>query len=317
MRALTTRKRFLGGVTLFALAIGGAACQETPTANVNTNTTVNGNTQVTQTTMNVNAPVAPTEGSVINAREPDKYRATFVLTAQTEGGQQAIAIPQISANVARNGSDRRLEFKLPSGEQIVYLDRADKRYIITPARKQYAELTAESTGFEIQRIMTPGQLVSYLEKQRGYERVGEETLNGRTAEKYRYAATAKTNSQAGDVKSETFVYVDKETGLPLRSELTMAATGDTQNAPKGLRALAEMRDIQTDVDPSLFEVPPAGMTKVEPEQVRQQVDAVGRAVAAIIGSLLNNMNSGGGASTTTVTTTTAASPSPTATVTPR
>jgi hypothetical protein len=156
--------------------------------------------------------------------------------------------------------------------------------------------------------MTPGQLVSYLEKQKGYERVGEEQMNGRTAEKYRYAGTAKTGTQAGDIKSEAFVYVDKETGLPLRAELYSEATGNVQGA-KGAKVVAEMRDIQTNVEPSLFEVPP-GLKQVTPEQVRQQIDALTATVAAVVRALLSNMGAQGSTTTTVTTTTTTPSPSP-------
>ena len=156
--------------------------------------------------------------------------------------------------------------------------------------------------------MTPGQLVSYLEKQKGYERVGEEQINGRTADKYRYAGTAKTGTQAGDIKSEAFVYVDKETGLPLRAELYSEATGNVQGA-KGAKVIAEMRDIQTNVDQTLFEVP-QGLNKVTPEQVRQQIEMLTASVTAVVKVLLNNMGSQGTTTTTVTTTTTSPSPSP-------
>ena len=125
------------------------------------------------------------------------------------------SVSQLSAEVAKSGNDRRLSFKLPDGSDLVYLEKAGVQYGIAPARKQYAELTPEATGFQLQRLMTPGQLVPYLERLRGIEFVGEEPLAGRTALKYRYARTAQTQTSAGEVKTESFVYVDKDTGLPL------------------------------------------------------------------------------------------------------
>ncbi|HYY56416.1 MAG TPA: hypothetical protein VE842_03735, partial [Pyrinomonadaceae bacterium] len=191
---------------------------------------------------------------------------------------------------------------------------ADKHYVISPTRKQYAELTPEATGFEIQRLMTPGQIVKFLEKQRGYERVGEEPLNGRTAEKYRYANTTTTGTQAGNVQSEAFVFVDKETGLPLRAILSSTATGSVEGV-KGVRIVAEMRDIKTDVDASMFEVP-KDYSQVTPQQVRQQIDVLTNTVAAVIKALLTNMNTQGSTTTTTTTTTTTATPSPSASASP-
>ncbi|HVG32132.1 MAG TPA: hypothetical protein VM911_03600 [Pyrinomonadaceae bacterium] len=294
------------------LALLASACQQGAVTNTNTTANVsNVNTTVT----NANITTAVPAGSVINAREPEKYSATLVFTAQTEGGDQAVGIPPLSAEVARSGADHRISFKLPNNEQLIYIDRADKHYVISPTRKQYAELTPEATGFEIQRLMTPGQVVAFLEKQRGYERVGEEPLNGRTAEKYRYANTTTTQTQAGNVQSEAFVYVDKETGLPLRATLSSQATGSVEGV-KGVRIVAEMRDIKTDIDTAMFEVP-KDYTQVTPQQVRQQIDVLTNTVAAVIKALLTNMNTSGGTTTTTTTTTTTApSPSPSASASP-
>jgi hypothetical protein len=301
-------KVLMGVICLFALA--GSACQQ-PATNTNTSTnTANANT--TTTSINTNS-IAVDPGTVINTREPEKYRATLVFSAETEGGEKTIGIPQLSADVARNGEDRRVSFKLPDGSQLIYLDHADKHYIIVPSRKQYAELTTEATGLQIQKLMTPGQLVMYLSKQKGYERVGDEQVNGRMAEKYRYAAAAKTGTTAGDVKTETFVYVDKETGLPLRSELLTEASGNVEGV-KGGRVVAEMRDIQTEVNPSDFEVP-AGLNKVTPEQIRQQIDALASTVGALLKAMLSNMNMQGGTMNTPAPTTTP-SPATTATQSP-
>jgi len=226
---------------------------------------------------------APVSGAL-----PFHNRATIVFTAETEGGDKAIGIPTLSAEVAKNGADRRLSFKLPDGSDLVYLEHAGVQYGIAPARKQYAELTPEATGFQIQKLMTPGQLVSYLDRLKGIEFVGEEQQGGRTALKYRYARTSQTQTSAGEVHTESFVYVDKETGLPLRAELFSEASGNVQGV-KGAKVVAEMRDIQTNVDPSLFEIP-AGMNKVPESQVRAQVNAVTNTVAAVLRALLQNMN---------------------------
>jgi hypothetical protein len=287
------------------LALGASACQRTDT-NANTNLTANANTSPA----NANANLSPAAPTVIATREPEKYRATLVFSAETEGGQKTIGIPTLSAEVARNGADRRVSFKLPDGSDLIYLEQGGKHIVVAPGRKQYAELTPEATGFQLQKLMTPGQIVSYIEKLKGVERVGDDTLNGRTADKYRYATTTNTSTSAGQVSTEAFVYVDKETGLPLRAELYTEASGSVQGV-KGARIVAEMRDISTTVDDSLFQVP-AGFNKVPPEQVRAQIDAFTNTVAALVKALLSNMNSA--AATTgaspTLTASPAISPSP-------
>jgi hypothetical protein len=268
--------------------IASSACTRSANVNTNLNTNINTNTNVNANTTgaNINAATAP---STIAAREPDSYKATLVFTAETEGGDKTIGIPTLSAEVAKNGADRRLSFKLPDGSDLVYLEHNGVQYGIAPARKQYAELTPQATGFQIQKLMTPGQLVAYLDRLRGIEFVDEEPMNGRTALKYRYARTAETKTSAGEVHTESFIYVDKDTGLPLRAELFSEASGNVQGV-KGAKVVAEMRDIQTNPDPSLFEVP-AGFSKVSEAQVRAQVDAVTNTVAAVLRTLLSNMNS--------------------------
>jgi hypothetical protein len=295
-------------VLLFVLALSvvvvGACARGTTNVNTNINANVNSNANVAAT--NINAATAP---STIAAREPDTYKATIVFTAETEGGEKTIGIPTLSADVARSGNDRRLSFKLPDGSDLIYLEKGGVQYGIAPARKQYAELTPEATGFQLQRLMTPGQLVAYLERLRGIEAAGEEQLMGRTALKYRYARTAQTQTSAGEVKTESFIYVDKDTGLPLRAELFSEASGNVQGV-KGAKVVAEMRDITTNVDPSLFEIPP-GMNKVSEAQVRAQVNAVTNTVAAVLRTLLTNMNTAPAPSPTV-----SPAVSPTATVSP-
>ncbi|HEU4506645.1 MAG TPA: hypothetical protein VFR78_00305 [Pyrinomonadaceae bacterium] len=283
-------------LVISATIVATTACSRGTTVNTNVNTNINTNANVAAT--NVNATTAP---STIAAREPETYKATIVFTAETEGGEKTIGIPPLSAEVARSGADRRLSFKLPDGSDLIYLERAGVQYGIAPQRKQYAELTPEATGFQIQKLMTPGQLVAYLDRLQGIQLVGDDTINGRTAVKYRYARTAQTQTSAGQVETESFVYVDKETGLPLRAELYTEASGDVQGV-KGAKVVAELRDITTTLPPNFFEIP-EGMNKVSEAQVRQQVNAVTNAVAAVLRTLLTNMNTAPPPS---------ASPSPTA-----
>jgi len=270
-------------ISLLLLVTG--ACQRAPVAESNINTNLSTNANLTPA--NTNTATQPI--ATLAAREPDTYKATLVFTAQTEGGDNAVGIPPLSAEVARNGEDRRVSFKLPDGSDLIYLDHAGTAYAIAPGRKQYAELTPAATGFQLHKLMTPGQLVSYLDKLQGIEQVGEEPVNGRTALKYRYARTSNTNTSAGQVNTESFVFVDKETGLPLRAELFSEASGNVQGV-KGAKIVAEMRDITTNLQPGYFEVP-AGLNKVSEAQVRAQVDAVTNTIAAVLRTLLTNMNS--------------------------
>ena len=277
---------FMLVVAISVIVIAASGCARGPAANANVNTNINTNVNANAiANANINANTAP---STFAAREPDAYRATIIFTAETEGGDKALGIPPLSAEVAKSGTDRRLSFKLPDGSDLIYLEKAGVQYGIAPARKQYAELTPAATGFQIQKLMTPGQLVAYLDRLQGIQFVGEEQQAGRTALKYRYARTAQTQTSAGEVHTESFIYVDKDTGLPLRAELFSEASGNVQGV-KGAKVVAELRDINTNPDPSLFEIP-SDMTKVSEQQVRQQVNAVTNTVAAVLRTLLQNMN---------------------------
>ena len=261
-----------------------SACGRSDTnTNINTNLSANTNTSPI-----ANANIAPGEISSIASREPEQYRATLVLTAETEGGERTVGIPSLSAEIARNGVDRRVAFKLPDGSDLVYIEKGEQHLVLLPARRQYAELTPESTGIQFQKLMTPGQLVGKMENLKGLESVGEETINGRSAEKYRYTNTANTGTSAGAVEAEAFIFVDKETGLPLRSELFAEASGNVQGM-KGAKVVAEMRDITTNIDTAWFEVP-AGFSKVPPQQVRQQINALANMAGAVLRSILGNVS---------------------------
>jgi hypothetical protein len=273
--------------TIAAIAVLTFACQppRNTNSNANSNVNANSNANTAMTNDNFNAGSDNT-GSIINTREPDKYAATLVFTLQTQGGDKAVGIPPLSLQVARSGDDRRLEFKLPDGSPLIYLDHDNHHYVILPSRKQYAELTKEATGIQFQKLLTPGQLVESLKNVKGIQRAGDETYNGRAAEKYQYSKTAETNTKAGEVQANAYVYVDKDTGLPLHAEINAESSGDVKGM-NSARIVAEMQDIKTDIDPAMFQTP-AGYENVPPEKVRQQIDALTGAVGAILKGMLAN-----------------------------
>jgi hypothetical protein len=307
MRFVNGRKGLFAAALAAAAALAGAACQSaTETANTtananNANSTVNvnssSNTNVTTSTVTTNT------GQTIEAREPEKYSATMVATLATAGQQQAKG--QAEVKVARNGADRRYSITLPAIGEIVFLDKADKRYVIMHGRKQYAELTQEMTGVNVDQLrsMTPAQLVAFVTRQQGVERVGEETLNGRPAVKYRAAGRTQTQTSAGQVQGETFIYVDKDTGLPLRVEGFGQSTGNVQGVSGG-NVVIETRDLKTDVNPADFEIP-QGYRQLSPEEVKQQVNQLVQIAQAAMAFINQQTQATGGGG--------AATPAPTAT----
>ena len=307
MRTVPFVKTACGAFALAALLAGVACQQGAVTVETNSNATATNSNTTTVTTTNTNANTSPT-ATTLETREPDRYRATVTFTVEATGKQPA-ALPPLQ--VARDGDNRRYSINLPALGEVIFLDRADKRYLILAGRKQYVELGRETIGFDV-RSLTPGQMVAHLQKQPGVERVGDDTLNGRSVVKYRYAATAKTTTTAGDVHADNFIYVDKDTGLPLKVEGYGQATGNVQGVSSG-RLIAEMRDLQTNVDPTLFDLP-TGYAQITQEQIKQQMSAL----AALFQVVMSAMNAQANANASPVTgASPAASASPATTASPR
>ena len=267
---------------LALLALATAGCQQ---GNVKVETNSNaGNANAAAVNSNT-SPAA--EAATIAASEPNEYRATLVFSGTAEGQSQGIKIP---VDVARSGDNRRYAFNLPAIGQIVLLDRSDKRYLIIPQRKQYAELTPELLGFDF-RSLTPAQVVAHLRRQQGVERVGEEQSNGRTVTRYRYAATAQTQTQAGQVRADSYFLVDKETGLPVHAELSGQSTGNVQGVSRA-RLVADMTDIQTTTNAADFELP-QGYQQLTEQQIKEQAKGLAQLLQFVLGQLQSQGTLGG------------------------
>jgi hypothetical protein len=229
-------------------------------------------------------------GNAVDAKEPDQYQANINLSIQSMGTNQTASLPTLGAMVARSGNDRVMVFNLPTNEKAIYLDKGGQNYLILPNRKQYAELNKESTGIEIRRLMMPAEIVDQIKGINGVTRAGEETLNGRDVVKYTYEAATNTNTQAGTVGTQSVILVDKQTGLPLRSEtVSQSQSGANVNGVTGLRVVTEMTDISSTPDMSLFQLP-TDYQKIDPATVRAQINLIFNVVANVIGQAMNSQN---------------------------
>jgi hypothetical protein len=158
-------------------------------------------------------------------------------------------------------------------------------YLIFPNRKQFAELNKESLGFDVRRLLMPEQIVQQAKAVPGMKLVGEETQNGRQVAKYAYQAVANTNTTAGTVQTESYLLVDKETGLPLRTETVSQSQSGNVGGVNGVRIVTEMTDIKTSPDAAMFNLP-TDYQKIDPETVRAQVNAIFSAVSMLIGQAM-------------------------------
>jgi hypothetical protein len=293
---------------LFVLGIAAVVAAQlisfgcAPTGNSNLSA-VNTNASATNSMTNSNLNAVSTTGGSVDAREPEAYQATVKLSFQTMGSQPA-SLPTLAADVARSNDDRVMEFTLPTNEKVIFLDKGGMNYLILPSRKQYAELNKESLGFDVRRLLMPEQIVQQAKAVPGMKLAGEETQNGRQVVKYAYQAVANTNTAAGTVQTESYMLVDKETGLPLHTETVSQSQGGNVNGVNGIRIVTEMTDIKTAPDTAMFDLP-TDYKKIDPETVRAQVNAIFNAVSLLIGQVMQQQQQ---------TANTNASPNPTASV---
>ncbi|HKP70443.1 MAG TPA: hypothetical protein VJV05_14240 [Pyrinomonadaceae bacterium] len=275
---------YLIGSTVLASVLVATGCQGPAT---NTTVATNSTNVSSNTNFNSNTNTNATSSTSITTSEPNEYQANIKLTLETMGEAQKATLPTLGAMVARSGADRVMEFIMPgTNDKVIYLEKAGMNYVILPNRKQYAELTKEALGFEVRRLLMPEQIVAQVKAIPGVRLVGEETTNGRSVVKYAYSGTANTQTQAGNVTTESYVLVDKETSLPVRSEtVSQSQSGANVQGVSGVRMVTEMTDIKTTPDPSLFTLP-TDYAKIDPEQVKAQANLIFNAVAALAGQAI-------------------------------
>ena len=209
-------------VTLITIFISFASfgCAPAPTnsnsnSNATASTTTNANV-ATNVNSNTAAGVAPT---AFATKEPEQYSLTMSITGQGSANNKQGTLPPQNIEFSRMGTDRRWSLTLPAIGSVVYLEKTGMRYLILPSRNQYVEISPESLGFQLGNVMTPSAIVERLKPRAQYESMGTETVNGRTATKYRFTGAADTRTKAGTVQSDSYVYIDEATGLPLRADL--------------------------------------------------------------------------------------------------
>ncbi|MEP6945956.1 MAG: hypothetical protein ABJA02_08570 [Acidobacteriota bacterium] len=271
------------------LLIVGCGNQPSERENISVLSPGNGNDSTTNSKANANADNSSTSSSTsaIDAKEPTDYQAVINLKLEAVGVQQKTSMPTLSAKVARSGQDRRMEFTMPAGGRIVFLDLNGKNYLVMPEKKQYAELDSDSLGFETRRLLMPEQIVRQVRSIPGVRRADEEKYNGRDVVRYTYGAVSNTRTQAGQFDTRSYLLVDKATGLPLRAEIeSTSQSGANVQGYNGILVITEMSDITLDAPPSLFDLP-GDFQKIDSKQVRSQVDLIFNSLTAVITQLIN------------------------------
>ncbi len=238
-------ERKLGLLLATALVwTGCGACRKT--ANVNGNVAVQADAPREMTT------------PPFQTKEPAKYQAQIVIATTLVNGQSAPLGPPLATVtqfVARDGDKRRLDYEVLPGVKTVILNTPAGSFLLLPQQKIYAEVKPEKAtttgkaGTEAQQEsledFAPEKLLNPQLPGARHEKLGAEIVNGRAATKYRTLVTSSINGQSGT--TETFLWIDEALGLPVKEEST--------SAQEGLRRTLEYRDIKTEVNAALFDIP--------------------------------------------------------------
>lgn len=185
-------------------------------------------------------------------KEPERYQAVRITTTIKSSTSAPAETQTVRVFIARDGDKRREEYESGPGEQTIYLENAQGRYVLLPANKSYANLSAADTPSDSSGLADPAPEVSgdrLLHESRSdarYEKLGIENLAGRTTTKYRVTRSESNNGTGAG--SETLIWIDEQLGMPVRSETTFS--GDRNS-----KVLTELKDISLNVDTRLFELP--------------------------------------------------------------
>ena len=229
-------------VVAFLLS-GTMACKRFAKSNANGNSSSSNSSAVDESS---STPPFPT-------KEPERYSATMVTSGSM--GPQGASIPGLAAvtnqqiPIARDGDKRRVETEMLPGVKIIYLQLANGRYALYPAKKMYAEIKLDGSDNPLNSTQgvpsdfAPDKLISGAPAGAKYEKLGTEQVNGRTTTKYRVTTSGGEDSRTS---SETIIWADESLGMPIKFEST---------SKDGSKFTMEMRDIKLEVDSSLFELP--------------------------------------------------------------
>ena len=176
-------------------------------------------------------------------KEPERYRAVRTITTVNPAGESLVT----KTSIARDGESRRHESTVMS-KTVVYLDVPQGKFVLLPDERVYADLTDESRisadKDDEELEVSPERLLHTEVGSTSYQKLGNESVSGRNANKYRIVVNS---SAAGNVsQSETLMWIDEALQMPVRSEAKSA---------DGTRVTIELSEIKLEVDKDLFKIP--------------------------------------------------------------
>jgi len=190
-------------------------------------------------------------------REPDRYRATRIITTTNAAGETAV----MKNSIARDGELRRDETET-TGQRVVYLTLPEGRFILLPDEKLLAQVdeTQPPDNDDTFETSPDGLLHSETITPR-FQKLGNETIGGKNLQKYRVVV----NNPAGENVSvgETLLWFDEQLRMPVKTE---------SRSPDGTRTTTELSNVVLEVDKTLFQLP-KDYQKIEFQKLRERLNA--------------------------------------------
>jgi hypothetical protein len=172
-------------------------------------------------------------------KEPQRYSAVRIITTVNAAGETVVT----KTSIARDGESRCHE-----SNDVVYLNVPEGRFVLLPTEKVYADLVDESRipadQNDEELEVSPERLLHTEVGSTSYQKMGNEVISGRNANKYRIVVNSSTAANVS--QSETLMWIDEALQMPVRSETKSA---------DGTRVTMELSEIKLEVDKNVFRVP--------------------------------------------------------------
>jgi hypothetical protein len=194
-------------------------------------------------------------------KEPERYSATRTITTSGPSGEKSV----FSTLIGRDGVTR-LDESASEQTRVVYLDAPEGRRILWPERKVYAVLSGyygDPPPPPDSQENSPDSLLHTDPMATTFQRLGVETIAGRSADKFRVVVNSPVREYVKP--SEILIWIDSELKMPIRSEM---------RSPGGVVIVTELSDMTLQPDEHLFQIP-AEYEKIDFAALQKQLKARG------------------------------------------
>jgi outer membrane lipoprotein-sorting protein len=215
------------------------------------------------------SPQEPSAVPPFFTHEPSRYQAVRTIKSTEHNNEILIS----RTRIARDGLMRREEYETKPGDKLVYLEIPAGQFVMLPSSGLIADLreagqSSPAMGLPQDQELdfSPERLLNQTVIETRYQRMGAETVNGRSTTKYR--VVPRLEAAGIEASSETLLWVDDALQIPVRWE-----TSTTSNE-KQSKTVMELSEISLTVDAAMFELP-QNYRKVRPQDLNQKIGSNG------------------------------------------